>query len=164
MILAMQSRLAYLLLLFPCWQAPAFAQCAPAPDSPYFFRNLAEQRAEAKLTVDRAFFEGLLSEGFAAKGKDGKTLPKRDFIDRQLADNSAASHGGFYSVRDFRLDEHRQGMAVASYRLVEGDTGNSASRVTETWQREVYEVQEGKWRLISIENVEPRIEQEQPPK
>ena len=51
----MRSRLAYLLLLLPFWQTPAFGQCAPAPDSPYFFRNLAEQRAEARLTEDRAF-------------------------------------------------------------------------------------------------------------
>ena len=154
----MRSRLAYLVLMLPFWHAPALAQCAPAPDSPYFFRNLAEQRAEAKLTEDRAFFEGLLSEGFSAKDPDGKTLPKREFIDRQLAGHPATSRKGFYSVRDFRLDEHRKGMAVASYRLVEGDTGNDATRVTETWQREVYEVQEGKWRLVSIENVEPRVE------
>jgi len=154
----MRSRLAYLLLLLPFWQAAAFAQCAPAPDSPYFFRNLAEQRAEAKLTEDRGFFESLLSDAFAAKGPGGKTVPKREFIDHQLAGHPAASRKGFYSVRDFRLDEHQKGMAVASYRLVEGDTGNSA-HVTETWQREVYEVQEGKWRLVSIENIEPRTAQ-----
>jgi hypothetical protein len=158
MMRAMRSRLAYLLLLLPFWQTPAFAQCAPAPDSPYFFRNLAEQRAEARLTEDRAFFEGLLGEGFLAKDADGKALPKKEFIDRQLASHPAASHGGFYAVRDFRLDEHRKGVTVASYRLVEGATGNDA-RVTETWQREVYEVQEGKWRLVSIENVEPRVAQ-----
>jgi hypothetical protein len=156
MIPAMRP-LAYLLLLLPCWQAPAFAQCAPAPDSPYFFRNLAEQRAEAKLTEDRAFFEGLLSETFAAIDADGKTLPKHDFIERQLAGHSKTSRDGFYAVRDFRLDEHRKGVAVASYRLVEGATGDRA-HVTETWQREVYEVQEGKWRLVSIERVEPRVQ------
>jgi len=157
----MRPRLVYLLLLLPSLQTPAFAQCAPAPDSPYFFRNLAEQRAEAKLTEDRAFFESLLSEGFAAKGKGGKTVPKREFIDHQLAGHPAASRSGFYSVRDFRLDEHQKGMAVASYRLVEGDTGNNA-HMTETWQREVYEVQEGKWRLVSIEDVAPRTEQAKP--
>jgi hypothetical protein len=154
----MRIRLAYLLLLLPFGQPPAFAQCAPAPDSPYFFRNLAEQRAEARLTEDRAFFEDLLSEEFAAKDLDGKKLPKRDFIDQLLAGHPASSRKGFYSVRDFRLDEHRKGMAVATYRLVEGDTGNNM-HVTETWQREVYEVQEGKWRLVSIENVDPRVAQ-----
>jgi len=158
MIRAMRSPLTTLLLLLPFWQAPAFAQCAPAPDSPYFFRNLAEQRAEARLTEDRAFFEGLLSEQFAAKDRGGKTVPKREFIDHLLASHAAASRTGFYSVRDFRLDEHQKGLAVASYRLVEGDTGNNA-HVTETWQREVYEVQEGKWHLVSVENVEPRVAQ-----
>jgi len=49
-------------------------------------------------------------------------------------------------------------VTVASYRLVEGATGNNA-RVNETWQREVYEVQEGKWHLVSVENVEPRVAQ-----
>src|SRR6476619_6547036 len=114
MIRDMRSRLAYLLLLLPFWQTPAFAQCAPAPDSPYFFRNLAEQRAEARLTEDRAFFEGLLSENFVAKDSGGKALPKQEFIERQLAGHPAASHSGFYSVRDFHLDEHRKGVAVAS--------------------------------------------------
>ena len=161
MIRAMQSRLALLLLLLPIWHTPAFAQCAPAPDSAYFFRNLAEQRAEARLTEDRAFYEGLLSEGFSGKDADGKTLPKKEFIDRQLAGHPAASHRGFYAVRDFELDEHRQGATVASYRLVEGDTGNNA-HVTETWQREVYEVQEGKWRLVSVEKIEPRVAQALP--
>src|SRR5262245_12267962 len=107
----MRWRLTTLILLLPICQSSAFAQCAPAPDSPYFFRNLAEQRAEARLTEDRAFFESLLSEAFAAKGADGKTQPKREFIDSQLAGHPAASRRGFYSVRDFRLDEHRKGVA-----------------------------------------------------
>jgi hypothetical protein len=154
----MRSRLAYLLLLLPFWQAPAFAQCAPAPDSAYFFRNLAEERAEARLTENRAFYEGLLGEGFLAKDGDGKALQKQEFIDRQLAGHPAASHSGFYAVRDFQLDEHRKGVTVASYRLVQGETGNNA-HVTETWQREVYEVQDGKWRLVSVEKVEPRAAQ-----
>jgi hypothetical protein len=158
MIRAMLSRLAYLLLLLPCWQAPAFAQCAPAPDSAYFFRDLAEERAEARLTENRAFFENLLSESFSAKDVDGKTLLKQEYIDRQLAGHPAASHSGFYAVRDFQLDEHRKGVTVASYRLVQGDTGNNA-HVTETWQREVYEVQDGKWRLVSVEKAEPRVPQ-----
>ena len=154
----MQSRLAYLLLLLPLWQTPAFAQCAPAPDSAYFFRNLAEDRAEARLTENRAFYEGLLGEGFLAKDTDGKALHKQEFIDRQLAGHPAASHTGFYAVRDFQLDEHRKGVTVASYRLVQGETGNKA-HVTESWQREVYEVQEGKWRLVSVEKAEARAAQ-----
>jgi hypothetical protein len=154
----MRLRLTTLLLMLPFWQSSAFAQCAPAPDSPYFFRNLAEQRAEARLTEDRAFFESLLSETFAARSADGKSLPKREFIDQLLAGHPAASRRGFYAVRDFRLDEHRKGVAVASYRLVEGDLADDARPVTETWQREVYEVQEGKWRLVLIEKVEPRTE------
>ena len=137
--------LGLLLLLLPLWHAPAFAQCAPAPDSPYFFRNLAEQRAEAKLAEDRGFFESLLSEHLPAKGNGGKPASKREFIDHQLASHRG-SRTGFYAVRDFRLDRTSEGHGRASYRLVEGDTGNNA-HVTETWQREVYEVQEGKWRL-----------------
>jgi len=158
MIDAMQFRVATLLLLLPFGHSPALAQCAPAPDSPYFFRNLAEQRAEAKLTEDRAFYEKLLGAGFVAKGADGKSLPKREFIDLELASHPAAS--SFYAVRDFRLDEHRKGMTVASYRLVEGNTGKN-SQVTETWKREVYEVVEGAWYLVSVENVEPRAAEPQ---
>jgi hypothetical protein len=47
MIARMRSTLA--LLLASClWQTAAFGQCAPAPDSPYFFRNLSEQRISAE--------------------------------------------------------------------------------------------------------------------
>jgi len=47
MIARMRSALA--LLLASClWQTAAFGQCAPAPDSPYFFRNLAELRISAE--------------------------------------------------------------------------------------------------------------------
>jgi hypothetical protein len=35
-------------------QSSAFAQCAPAPDSPYFFRNLAEQRLTAEIAAKPA--------------------------------------------------------------------------------------------------------------
>jgi hypothetical protein len=158
MIPAMRSRLVYLLLLLPYWQTPAFAQCAPAPDSAYFFRDLAEERAEARLSENRAFFEDLLSESFSARDVGGKTLHKQEYIDRQLAGHPAASHNGFYAVRDFQLDEHRKGVTVSSYRLVQGETGHNA-HVTESWQREVYEVQDGKWRLVSVEKIEPRVTQ-----
>ena len=36
------------------WQPTAIAQCAPAPDSPYFFRNLAEQRITAEIAAKPA--------------------------------------------------------------------------------------------------------------
>jgi len=162
MIGAMRVRLGYLILLLPALSSPSYAQCAPAPDSPYFFRNLAEQRAEAKLSEDRAFYEGLLSDDFSGKDLDGKALPKQDFIASQLAEHQAESRKGFYAVRDFKLVEHRKGFAVISYRLVEGAVGNGESRAAESWKREVYEVQEGRWRLVSIENDAPRTAQMQP--
>src|SRR6185295_3015390 len=111
----MRMRLAYLLVLVPLWHAPSFAQCAPAPDSPYFFRNLAEERAEARLASNRSFYESLLSEHFAGKDHNGKTLPRREFIESELAVNRDASRKGFYTVRDFSLVEHRKGLAITSY-------------------------------------------------
>jgi hypothetical protein len=151
---AMRSRLMTLLLL-PLWHSPSFAQCAPGPDSPYFFRNLAEQRAEAKLASDRSFYESLLSEHFA--GKDhGKTVARQEFIESELAVNRESTRKGFYSVRDFSLVEHRQGLAITNYLLIEGDIGEGKSNARETWQREVFEVQNGKWRLVSIEDTEPK--------
>ena len=77
--------------------AGANAQCAPAPDSSYFFRNLTIRRA---------------------------------------ADLHAVVH-------DFTLLEHRKGYVVASYRLVD-ESG-------ERWLRDVYKVEDGKWRLASTE-------------
>jgi hypothetical protein len=147
---AMRSRLA-LLLLLPLGHSVAFAQCAPAPDSPYFFRNLAEQRAEAKLASDRSFYESLLSEHFAGKDRAGKSLPRHEFIESELAMKHDSTRKGFYSVRNFSLVEHRKGLAITSYLLVEGDIGEDKSNARETWQREVFEVEDGKWRLVSIE-------------
>ena len=146
---AMRSRLAHLLLLLPFWHSPSFAQCAPAPDSPYFFRNLAELRAEAKLRVDRAFYEKLLSETFAGKGRDGKALPKGEFIEYELAKH-VESRDGYYAVRNFSLVEHRKGLAITRYLLVED--------ARETWQRETFEVQDGQWRLVSVEAHPPSDE------
>ena len=147
----MRLSLAFLLLLLPLWHSPSFAQCAPAPDSAYFFRNLAEQRAEAKLASDRSFYESLLSEHFA---------DKEHFIAGELAMNHDSARKGFYAVRNFSLVEHRKGLAVTSYLLVEGDIGEGKSNARETWQREVFEVQDGKWRLVSIEDAEPRPNQQ----
>jgi hypothetical protein len=147
MIGAMRLRMAPFLLLLPLWHSPAFAQCAPAPDSAYFFRNLAEQRAEAKLASNRSFYEGLLSEGFSGKDGAGKALPRQAFIDSELAVKHDDARKGFYAVRNFSLVEHRKGLAITSYLLIEG--------AHETWQREVFEVQDGKWRLVSVEDAKP---------
>src|SRR5690348_15844229 len=160
MIGAMRLRMApSLLLLLPLWQSAAIAQCAPAPDSPYFFRTLAEQRAEAKLAADRGFYESLLSEKFSAKDHVGKSLPRREFIDGELAGNHDAAHRVYYAVRNFITVEHRKGLTITSYLLIEGDIeGNANAR--ETWQREVFEVQDGKWRLVSVEDTQPRSAQQ----
>ena len=155
MMSTMRSRLAPLLLLLPFWHSPSSAQCAPAPDSPYFFRNLAEQRAEAKLASDRSFYESLLDEHFAGKDHDGKTLPRQQFIESELAGKRDPRRKGFYAVRNFSLVEHRKGVAITSYLLVEGDIGDGSSNARETWQREVFEVHDGKWRLVSIEDIAP---------
>jgi hypothetical protein len=152
---AMRSRPAYLLLLLPFWHSPSLAQCAPAPDSPYFFRNLAEQRAEAKLHVDRAFYESLLSTTFTGKGRDGKPVPKGEFIASELAAKPAEARDGFYAVRNFSLVEHRKGLAITTYLLVEGAIGEDTTNARETWQRETFEVQDGKWRLVSVEARDP---------
>ena len=164
MIGAMRLRMAPFLLLLPLWHSLAFAQCAPAPDSAYFFRDLAEQRAEAKLVADRGFYERLLSEDFSGKDLAGKALPRQAFIDGELADKHDAAHKGFYAVRNFSLVEHRKGLAITSYLLIEGDIGEGNSNARETWQREVFEVKDGKWRLVSVEDTEPRpVQQAQKP-
>ena len=69
------------------------------------------------------------------------------FIDGQLAPDR--EHGGKTSVevRDFSLLEHRKGFVVTSYQLVEGATGR--------WFRDVYQVEDGKWRLASTEPAPP---------
>src|SRR5262245_52087189 len=133
-------------VLMAGWHAGAFAQCAPAPDSPYFFRNLTEQRAEAKIADDREFYEKLLSEKFEQR-VDGQLVPKRAFIDGELAENPLSSRRRFFAVRNFTLVEHRKGFVVASYLITEGTTGDGETQATEHWFRDVYQVEDGKWRL-----------------
>ena len=130
--------------------AAAWGQCAPAPDSPYFFRNLSEGRAEAKFADNRAYYDQLLSESFVSKGRDGQ-LAREQYIDRELAAGRTLGQQRFFSIRDFTLVEHRKGYTVASYRLIEGTTAAGAAPAAETWLREVYEVVNGKWRLTAIE-------------
>jgi hypothetical protein len=126
------------------WTAGAQAQCAPAPDSSYFFRNLTQQRAEARIAEDRAFFEKLLSATFANRNA---------FIDGELAPDREPTEKVPIEVRDFSLLEHRKGFVVTSYQLVEGKTGH--------WFRDVYQVEDGRWRLASIE---PALPIREPPR
>jgi hypothetical protein len=120
------------------WTAGAQAQCAPAPDSSYFFRNLTQQRADARLAEDRAFFEKLLSATFANRNA---------FIDGELAPDGEPVGKVPSEVRDFSLLEHRKGYVVTSYQLVAGRTGH--------WFRDVYQVEDGQWRLASTELAPP---------
>jgi hypothetical protein len=133
------------------WQAAAHGQCAPAPDSAYFFRNLSENRAEAKITDNRAYFNQLLSDSFVMTGLDGRHFPRQQYIDSELGAGRTLGQSPFFSIRDYTLLEHRKGHTVASYRLIEGATEGDTTRISETWLREVYEVQDGQWRLTAIE-------------
>jgi hypothetical protein len=138
-------------LLACAWQAPAFAQCAPAPDSPYFFRNLSEQRAEAKIAADPAVYENLLSATFLGHSDRGKQLSKREFIGAELATKPTKPVRRFYAISNYTLLEHRKGYTVASYLLTEGMIGPGETHVVESQMREVYEVIDGEWRLASVE-------------
>jgi hypothetical protein len=130
----------------------AFAQCAPAPDSAYFFRDLSEKRAEAKIAESRAVYEELLSDTFTSRNAEGKPVTKREYIDWQLTAGRTPAPRRFYSVSNYTLVEHRKGYTVATYLLTEGATGKGPAQVTESQMREVYEVVDGKWRLASVES------------
>jgi hypothetical protein len=120
------------------WQTSAFAQRAPAPDSAYYFRDLTEQRAEARSAEDRSFYEKLLSANFQNRAA---------FIDDEVAADPAGTHGKSLAVRNFSLVEHRPGFVVTSYLLTDGTTGH--------WFRDVYQVEDGKWRLASVTAATP---------
>ena len=138
-------------LLACLWHSAAFGQCAPAPDSAYFFRNLSEQRAEARISANRKTYEHLLGENFTTPGANGKPQSKDEFIAAELAQSPADPHQQFYSISNYTLLEHRQGHTVASYLLREVTTMNGVTHVV-SWQlREVYEVQDGAWRLVAVE-------------
>jgi len=139
------------LLLACLWQTAAFAQCAPAPDSPYFFRNLSEERADAKIAADRAIYEKLLSPAFESKSADGKPLSRNDYIAFELAAQPGAAGRRFYSISQYTLIEHRQGHTVATYLLREGTTQKGETRMVESQVRETYVVEDGKWRLSAVE-------------
>jgi hypothetical protein len=129
----------------------ALAQCAPAPDSAYFFRGLSEQRAEASLTADRAVYEKLLADRFTGQTPDGASQSREDFIATEIAAQQPSGTRRFYAIRDYTLLEHRVGYTVATYVLIEGVTGSQDSRLSEARLREVYEVVDGRWRLTSVE-------------
>jgi hypothetical protein len=147
------------LIVLALWQSPALAQCAPAHDSPYFFRGLAEQRAEAKIAENHAFYDELLSDTFVTKGRDGKSVDKHAFIADEFAVSQVAPQKHFFAIRDFSLVEHRKGFVVSSYVLTEGTTGGGETHVKESSMREVYQVEDGKWRLASVETVAPQTAQ-----
>src|ERR1043165_9375561 len=140
-------------LLLSCLVQAAFAQCAPAPDSPYFFRNLSEQRAEAKIAVDPAVYEKLLSDTFLGHTTGGRQLSKREFISGELAAGPAKAGRRFYAISNYTLLEHRKGYTVSSYLLTEGMIAPGETHVVESQVREVYEVVDGQWRLASLEAV-----------
>ena len=131
-----------LLLVAAFATCDAGAQCAPAPDSSYFFRDLTQRRADAKLAADRAFFEKLLSATFVNRAA---------FIEGELVAEHARPEKAAAVVRNFSLLEHRKGFVVTSYQLVDGST--------ERWFRDVYEVEDGQWRLASSEIAPPAAHQ-----
>ena len=148
----MRRLLAILLAACP-WQGAALAQCAPAPDSAYFFRDLSEQRAAARIAGNRAFFERLLSETFTARESDGRQLSKVDFIATELGTNQTGKERRSYAISDYRFAEHRQGHTVVTYLLREGVAAGTVARVGEYRLRETYEVIDGQWRLTSVETI-----------
>ncbi len=151
MIAAMKSALAVALLTC-VWQSAVHAQCAPAPDSAYFFRDLAEARAEAKIAENHRFYDELLTDSFAAREGAGKPLSKADFITAELAQSHAPPHRRFYSISDYTLVEHVVGHTVATYVLREGIVTDGKTRIYESRLRETYEVQDGHWRLTALES------------
>jgi len=150
MIARMRFATAGVLLVCLC-QPAAFGQCAPAPDSAYFFRNLSEQRAEARIAANHALYEKLLSAAFEMKGADGKPVSKQKFIANELTAPPAATSRRFFSISNYTLVEHRQGHTVAAYLLREVTTGNGATRIAESTLRETYQVENGEWRLAAVE-------------
>jgi len=130
--------------------AAAFAQCAPAPDSAYFFRNLSEQRAQARIDGDRKVYESQLSDTFTSRDAGGRPLSRDAFIDAEL-NGEHPSHDRSFSISNYTLVEHRKGHTVATYTLREDTTIAGQPRVQELQLTEVYEVVGSKWRLTAVE-------------
>src|SRR4051812_17089222 len=151
MIAAMRTALAAALLAC-LWQSAVHAQCAPGPDSVYFFRDLSEERAEAKTAENRKFYDELLSDSFAARGAGGKAISKAEYIAAELAQSHAPPNQRFYSISNYALAEHVPGHTVATYVLREGITMDGKTRLYESRLRETYEVLGGRWRLTAVES------------
>jgi hypothetical protein len=130
--------------------AAGFAQCAPGPDSAYFFRNLSEQRAQARIDGDREVYESQLSKTFAARGADGRPLSREAFIDAELGGERAARARTF-SISNYTLVEHRKGHTVATYLLREDAASRDQAPPRELQLTEVYEVVDRRWRLTTVE-------------
>ena len=138
MIRAMRWGTWLLVMAAAVFSTAADAQCAPAPDSPYFFKELTQRRAQAKIAEDRAFFENLLSATFVNRAR---------FIAREFDAPHTRTDQTEVTVRNFTLLEHRKGFVVASYELADGSGDH--------WFRDVYQVENGRWCLASSEIVPP---------
>ena len=91
---------------------------------------------------DRSFYEGLLSERFAAQGPRRQgARPSRNSSTSELAANRDCDRASASTPSaNFSLVEHRKGLAVTSYLLIEGDTARANRTRAKPGIREVYEV------------------------
>lgn len=128
----------------------AMAPMPPKVDTPEFFRNLTERRANAYLTGDRKFYENLLSEDFVMMGDNGAVSKKGAYLDAEFANPPSRSMKPFFSISDFRVITQRKDFAVISYLKTEGMKIGEQSFSADARRLDTYALEQGQWRLITM--------------
>jgi hypothetical protein len=128
----------------------ASAQAPPKVDTPEFFRDLTERRANAYLAGDRAFYEKLLSADFVMMGDNGAVSKKGAYLDAEFAARRSDRMKPFFSIADFRVVALRKDFAVVSYLKTEGMKIGEQTFSADARRLDTYALENGQWRLITM--------------
>lgn len=128
----------------------AWAQMPPKVDTPQFFRDLTERRANAYLSGDRAFYEELLSTDFVMMGDNGALSKKDAYLDAEFAAGHSDKMKPFFSITDFDVIALRKDFAVVSYLKTEGMQIGEQTFSADARRLDTYALENGQWRLISM--------------
>ena len=128
----------------------ALAQMPPKVDTPEYFRDLTQRRADAHVAGDRAFYEKLLSADFVLMGDNGAITKKNEYLDIEFAGKRSEDMKPFFSISDFRVITLRKDLAVVSYLKTEGMKLGEQTFSADARRLDTYALEQGQWRLITM--------------
>lgn len=128
----------------------AIGQMPPKVDTPEYFRDLTQRRADAHVAGDRAFYEKLLSADFVLMGDNGAVTKKDEYLDIEFAGKRSEGMKPFFSISDFRVITLRKDLAIVSYLKTEGMKLGEQTFSADARRLDTYALESGQWRLITM--------------